>query len=240
VLAEDLTEKQTPNIPDQMIQLKGLPVGEDGVPAWNAEVENATQRLGRREGIASGKMDATTPSVDVSKWQFRAEENKIIRVYNFSGLPPPETNVSFRIECSVSRYLSGSLDTILHFYLRPYRYLRLGQLRPDEGLVKAPFSLWLVAAGSGAGTEASPLVQGGMFEVQWCSSWSTEENPDEEDPDEVLLNVTRREDVMLCVRTISLGKELTFTLWDQTGKFQLRLPNDQEFQKLYNKLRSAV
>ena len=55
-----------------------------------------------------------------------------------------------------------------------------------------------------------------------------------------MLDVSRIEDVMLCVRTISLGKELTFTLWDQTGKFQLRLPNDQEFQPLYNKLRSAV
>jgi hypothetical protein len=58
-----------------------------------------------------------------------------------------------------------------------------------------------------------------------------------------MLDVISSQDVMLAVRTISLGKALTFTLLDYETeppvKLRLQLPNDQE-SRLYDRVRRAA
>ena len=55
---------------------------------------------------------------------------------------------------------------------------------------------------------------------------------------------TRMANVLATIRTISLGKELTFTILDGKTqppvKLRLQLPNDQGFQKLYKKLPASI
>jgi hypothetical protein len=54
-----------------------------------------------------------SPSVSRGEWQVGhvdggVEGSKIIRIYEFSGLPLPETTTSLRMECSVDRDLAGN------------------------------------------------------------------------------------------------------------------------------------
>ena len=173
------------------------------------------------------------PSLQNGKWLF--DGSKLVCNYELSELPPPQTTASLRIECSVSRYLNGKLDTHLRFQLTPYLYLT--DEEPFEAhLVKAPFVLGLVADGSGKGTEASPLVQGGMFEVN-ASAY-------EETPDTAHLGIISSRDTMLAVRTLALGKDLTFTLIDYDTeppvKLRLRLPGDRNFASLYDRLQRSA
>jgi hypothetical protein len=102
--------------------------------------------------------------------------------------------------------------------------------------VKAPFSIWLIAEGEGSGTEDDPVLRGGVLEVDACSI--------EGEPDTALLSIISSRDTMLCVRTISFGTELTFTIVDDQSdpraKLQLRLPNDPEFRRLYHGIRAVV
>jgi hypothetical protein len=60
-------------------------------------------------------------SVKVSEW--RLENKTLVRTYEFSDLPPPETKTSLELHFYVSRDLSGATHTSLSFYLRPYLYL---------------------------------------------------------------------------------------------------------------------
>ena len=62
----------------------------------------------------------------------------------------------------------------------------------------------LVADGSGLGTEASPLVQGGMFEVNASAN--------EEVPDTAILGIISSRDTALATTTLAIGKDLTLTL----------------------------
>lgn len=195
-------------------------------PASTTAQVNQTQAWGSvRE---SGK-----PPVQSEKWRF--DGSKLVYNYELSQLPP-QTTTSLKIECTVSRYLNGKLGTHLRFNLTPYLYLLPGKKAFEAHLVKAPFVLGLVADGSGKGTEASPLVQGGMFEVN-ASAY-------EETPDTVCLGIISSRDTMLAARTLALGKDLTLTLIDYDSeppvRLRLRLPGDDNFASLYDRLQRSV
>jgi hypothetical protein len=170
--------------------------------------------------------------VDCGEWH--VERNTLIRTYKFSNLPSPEMTTSLRIECRLSKSPSGFIGTEFTFCLQPYLYLMPNQRPFENHFVTAPFSLTMWATG-GAGTEASPLVEGGQFEVR---GYSVEDEPETA----FLYFGGPRENVMLCLRAIASGREMTFTLSDQAegAKLRLRLPNDRDFYFLYAKLRDKV
>jgi hypothetical protein len=60
-------------------------------------------------------------AVQSGKW-YRVE-NKLTRVYEFSGLATPTRTASFTMDCCVSKTLSGYIHTGVIFELRPYTYL---------------------------------------------------------------------------------------------------------------------
>jgi hypothetical protein len=103
--------------------------------------------------------DVAKASVKFTEWQRRGDT--LVRSYEFSGMPSPEKTAYLRIECYVTRYLNGNLGTYLRFLLRPYLYLMPNRQPFEDHLTTAPFVVCLFAAGSGAGTEADPLLRGG-------------------------------------------------------------------------------
>jgi hypothetical protein len=125
----------------------------------------------------------------------------------------------------------------LDFYLTPYLYLIPDQEPFEPHLVKAPFAVGLVADGSGKGTEASPLVQGGMFEVNASGNEDTI-------PDTAILGIISSTDTALAVRTLAVGSDLTFTLIDYDTeppiRLRLRLPGAPDFARLYERLQRSV
>lgn len=175
-----------------------------------------------REVILSGSATEKMPG----KWQI--ERDLLIREYEFSGLPLPQPTGSLRIECWVPQYPSGTIGTEIKFVLRPYLYLLHDQQPFPDHYVTPPFLVGLTAAGSGQGTEADPILRGGLIEV---SAFSIEEQPDT-----AVLPVNPR-DVALVVRTISTGEKLTFTIYTHEAeppvKLRLELSNDQDFARLY-------
>jgi hypothetical protein len=176
----------------------------------------------------------TKSPVDDGKW--RSQGSGIVCEHDVTGVLEPHTKTSLRIECSVSRWDNGTLATYLRFYLTPYLYL-IPDAEPFEArLVKAPFALGLVADGSGLGTEASPLVQGGMFEVNASAN--------EEVPDTAILGIVSSRDTMLAMRTLAVGKDMTFTLIDYEMeppvRLRLRLTGDRNFASLYERLQRTV
>ncbi len=176
-----------------------------------------------------------------SKWLI--DENRhLVRTYEFSGLPPPQPPTTLKIEIflqmdPLEQFSTRIAYPNLDIHLRPYRYLlRPPRKRFPDHFVTPPFRVGLRAAGSGAGTQASPLIQGNIlgFEV---SAW-------EEAPDAAVLSPQGDADVLDAIRTISLGKDLSFTILDGKTqppvKLRLQLPNDREFQKLYKKLPALI
>jgi hypothetical protein len=183
----------------------------------------------------SNKQNEGEPSVQNGKWRF--EGDQLVCNYELTGLPPPQTTTSLRIECAASRWDNGVLATYLDFYLTPYLYLIPDEEPFEPHLVKAPFALGLVADGSGRATEASSLVQGGMFEVNASGNEDTI-------PDTVILRIISSRDTLLAVRTLALGRDLTFTLIDYDTeppvKLRLGLPGDRNFAPLYERLQRSV
>jgi hypothetical protein len=194
----------------------------------------ASPKPPQRPETRSTEWQAAKAPADNGKW--RSQGSKLVCDHEVSGVLPPHTKTSLRIECSVSRYLSGTLDTNLYFYVTPYLYLMPDEEPFEAHLVTAPFVLGLVADGSGQGTEASPLVQGGMFEVNASA--------DEDVSDTAILNIISSRDTMLAVRTLALGKDMTFTLIDYETeppvKLRLRLTGDRNFASLYERLQRSV
>jgi hypothetical protein len=184
--------------------------------------------------LLSAQATVMARSVKVGQWQ--SVGSAMTRVYEFANQPPLEMTGVLRIECWVSRHPTGVIGTNLCFYLKPYLYLRPSRRPFADDLRSAAFSVGLVAAGSGAGTEASPLLQGGLVQVSVSSAGET--------PDTAFLLVNTKEDVTRCIQAISSGNELTFTLVDYETeppvKFRLQLPNDRRFSRLYNRIRRAM
>ncbi|GAB9116788.1 hypothetical protein BDS110ZK14_65000 [Bradyrhizobium diazoefficiens] len=102
-------------------------------------------------------------------------------------------------------------------------------------IVTPPFLLALVADGSGAGTEASPLVRGGIFEIGASAP--------EEGPETAFLDIGTR-DVPTVLRTLGLGTGLTLSVLDKDldgpAKLSIRLPGDRQFKDMYERLRRSV
>ena len=200
--------------------------------SWEEIVEG---KYNRYQQTAASLVEKQSDGTTVCPTKWHIEENKLVRIYEFSGLSTPGEATSLRLECSVSRYLSGYIATNINFYLRPYLYLRLFPKPLEDHYVTAPFTVWLVAASTGAGTWEDPLLRGGLCEVQACLG---------DGPDTMMLNVISEQCSLRCVRTISLGEELTFSLYDYEAehpvKLQLQLPNDEDFKRLYSEIRNAV
>jgi hypothetical protein len=184
--------------------------------------------------LLSAQATVMARSVKVGEWQ--SHGSAMTRVYEFASQPPLEMTGALRIECWVSRHPTGVIGTNLCFYLKPYLYLRPSGRPFADDLRSAAFSVGLAAAGSGAGTEASALLQGGLVQVSVSSAGET--------PDTAFLLVNTKEDVTRCIQVISSGNELTFTLVDYETeppvKFRLQLPNDRRFSRLYNRIRRAM
>jgi hypothetical protein len=185
-----------------------------------------------------------TLAVPRSNWQIEESRSEIIgagpeevrykltRIYEFTEPRAPATVSTLEISSNVCIEWRGNIYASLDFNLRPHVYLGLGQLpSPEEGMKTAPFSVWLVAEGEG--TEASPLMQGGVSKVSWYSDG--DEEPD--DPELALMRVVGPEGCEIpLLRALGSGKEMTFTIVGDTEpktKLQLRLRNDGEFRRVY-------
>ena len=150
-------------------------------------------------------------SVDFSKWHVRRGIGELSRIYHFSGLQVPGATATLRLDCRLESSVRGFIYSNLTLYLRPFRLLHETSL--VMGLVTADQS------------------KGGIVEVRAC--------PVEGDPDTALLavglGVEDRQDVQKCLSAISSGKEMCFMLGNQTRPIvKFALPNDGEFQRLYN------
>jgi hypothetical protein len=99
-----------------------------------------------------------------SEW--RLSERKQTRIYRFHGVTPPEPSTLLTIEFCVSKSLSGHIHTRLCFYLRPYLYLLPDRAPFPDNYVMPPFRLGFFG-GTGAGSEASPTLLGGIFELSF-------------------------------------------------------------------------
>jgi hypothetical protein len=190
-----------------------------------------------------------TLAVPRSNWQlqensygdaYHEKSFKLTRIYEFADPRATTTICTLQIACAgISVSLAGHVHAYVDFNLRPHRYLGLGELPPqDDGMITAPFSVSLIA--EGAGTEDSPLLQGGV----WCKVfWSS----DDDEPELLPLRVRSIEDEVQCLKAMQVGKDMTFTILAETEpyqKLQLRLPNDGEFRRLYgdicNRLKREV
>jgi hypothetical protein len=222
---------------------KGYKLGAQSGGAFTVSIGSSTSFLYSNEDIRrfghilAGRPTSSKPAATTENGKWRSQTGKLVCNYELSGLPPPQTTTSLKIECSVSRYLNGTLGTHLRFYLTPYLYL-IPHARPfEDHLVKASFALGLVADGSGLGTETSPLVQGGMFEVN-ASAY-------EDDPDTVVLGIISSRDTALALKTLAIGTVLTLTLIEHETEpllypLRLRLNGDPNFAKLYERLQRSA
>jgi hypothetical protein len=66
-------------IPDGMIQLMSLPVGEDGAPIWNDEINAATKRLG--PSFLAPFMVEVSPGMAIGGYVARASFDTSVRTY---------------------------------------------------------------------------------------------------------------------------------------------------------------
>ena len=138
----------------------------------------------RQDTVQSG--DDTVWTKELSgKWHL--EGSTLIRFYEFSGSPTLNTTTSLKIVCAAYRAPAGYIVTSFDFYLRPYLYLLPDRVPFEDHFTTAPFLVGLFAPG--AGTDESPLRQGGSFEVLGCSI--------EDDPDTALLRMGRPGEVAL-------------------------------------------
>jgi hypothetical protein len=173
-----------------------------------------------------------------SNWQIQENRHRdettyvLTRTYEFADPRAPATASTLKIACPVGISPAGHIHSYVNFELRPHVYLGLGQLPPpEEGMITAPFSVWLIIKGEG--TEASPLMQGGACKMSWYSMGDDE--PD--DPELALMSVISMDDEIQCLRVLASGKEMTLTIMGDTEpsrKLQLRLPNGGEFRRLWD------
>jgi hypothetical protein len=175
------------------------------------------------------------PPVQNGKW--RLERGGLVCNHELPDLLRSQGAADLRIECAVSRWDNGVVAIYLSFHLTPYLDLLPDQEPFEPHLVKAPFVLGLVADGSGLGTEASPLLQGGMFEINASAN--------EDKPNTAVFSIISTKDTMLAARTVALGSDLTFTLVEHdiipaSVRLHLRLPGDRGFASLYQRLQKSV
>jgi hypothetical protein len=103
---------------------------------------------------------------------------------------------------------------------------------PEEGMITAPFSVWL--GSKGEGTQASPLMEGGECKLTWWSSG--DDDPDDPELAEMRVEFGSEGQLVPWLRVLGSGKEMTFTIMgdnEPKRKLQLRLPNDAKFGRAY-------
>lgn len=157
--------------------------------------------------------DAAVSEPNEGRW--RLHEGRLVCEHNVTAVLPDQVATSVRMRCSVSRFLSGTIDTNLWVELNPYIYLMNDGKPFAPHLVRPPFALGWVADGTGRGTESDPLVQGGVFEVDACAS--------ADEPEIAALNIVSSKDTALAVRTLGIGTNLTLTLVDYKAEAPVRL-----------------
>lgn len=169
--------------------------------------------------VNSGQWQVTRGKSDVDGPR---PSEELSRTYNYAGLPPPDRTASIRIVCTLeSEGLIGGLEAEkgelqvfrrLRFFFEPFR------LPHDAQFVMGLFT-----------TDRS---EGGEFDVL--------ASPMDRDTS-LFAKFGGRYDVRTCLDTILSGKDMIFTLADQTGRLvSLPLPNDSEFQRLCEEARKRL
>jgi hypothetical protein len=177
------------------------------------------------------KTAAFDAPVQCSEW--RLEETHLVRTYEFSNLPPPETRAFLKTELWINISPAGGKWTTLSFWLRPYRQLMPDDQALPDHFVTPPFRMTLFSDVPGAGTEASPAFRGGWFELTAYSS-----GPE----NEILEFCVAPTYETLCLELLSSGDGLTFTLLKDTephAQLRLKLPKHPryQFRELYRTLK---
>jgi hypothetical protein len=152
--------------------------------------------------------NAMSPLVDFSKWRVRPAIGELSRTYHFSGLQASGATATLTLDCRLERSVGDHfIHSILTLHLRPFRLLH-----------ETSFVMGLVTVDQS---------EGGVVKVRAY--------PIEGKRDTALLAVESRQDALKCLSAMLSGKEMYFTLGNQTRPYvKLMLPNDGEFQRLYN------
>jgi hypothetical protein len=164
---------------------------------------------------------------------WHVKDGEIVRPYECEESFSPNGKTSLQIKCWFQRELTGRVHTGLDFILDPYVYFMPGQKPLPDNIITPPFVVGLFAAGNGGGTEADPVMRGGMFKVTAYSKGSA-----------ARLSVDLTTDISRAVATIAMGEILTFSIYELAAeppiKLKLSLPNDREFARLYDQVRSKI
>jgi hypothetical protein len=187
----------------------------------------------RNARVMPPKIPPSSDRISVKSIGWQARNTRVVRSYDFSGLPPPATATSLTISCFQTRYGSGVINTELDFDIRPYLYLQPWGPLSDIEHEEPSFTLALLAGGAEGGT----ITEGTECEV-WAGAY-----PEGEEPETLSLRVQVPNDVWLCVRAISTGNPLTFAILDKLDrkvKLRLELPNDADFGRLYTIIRNSL
>jgi RNA polymerase-interacting CarD/CdnL/TRCF family regulator len=186
-----------------------------------------------RPGMLANDLAFLRNSLQGGEW--RVDGNTFWRVYEAADQLDSGTKVLLKIECSFSKDLSGEVYNQVNFYLQPYLCFQRSR-RPLVGhLTKPPYSIGLIADGTGKGTEADPIILGGILEVLASSVENEEET--------AMFSVHSRA-MRTCLRALMAGSDLTFSISDYESdtpiKLRLRLPNTNEFSRLYDRMRRTI
>jgi hypothetical protein len=152
--------------------------------------------------------------VDFSKWRVRPAIGELSRSYHFSSPQATDKTVSLTLACRLEKSVGDYfVHSILTLHLKPLRLQK-----------ETSFTMGLVTVDQS---------EGGVFQVRAY--------PMEGKRDTALLAIECAQGVDASLNAISSGKEILFTLGNQTGPYvKLVLPNDREFQQLYNETNNRM
>ncbi len=144
--------------------------------------------------------------------EWLAKENQIRRFYRVMEEGSTEPTTLFEIHCDLSKGFTGMIDTFVNFLVLP-------------GLIKQETSL---RASLALAEDESPIF------------FSTFGGPANDGS--TIINVMGREDVGRCLKVFLAGTDMVFRLRSASDQlmFQISLPNDHGFQKVYDACREAM
>jgi hypothetical protein len=87
-------EQSKPKVPEWMIQLTNMPVDVEGIPAWNAEIETATQRFGTE--FVAPFMFEISPGTCLGGYAAKATLKTPVRTYEARATLIQRKNNDFR------------------------------------------------------------------------------------------------------------------------------------------------
>jgi RNA polymerase-interacting CarD/CdnL/TRCF family regulator len=192
-------------------------------------------RLKRRTKSSMLAKDLAALRRSLQGGDWRVDGNNVWRVYEVSDQLQSGTKVLLKIQCSFSKELSGHLYNSVCFYLEPYLFFQPSQRPFENHLTKPPYSIGLIADGTGKGTEEDPVIIGGRLETLACSVGDEEET--------AMFNVSPKS-MRTCLRALTAGSDLSFSINDHKSdpsiKLRLRLQNTREFSQLYDRVRRGI